>query len=378
MHAPARIKLLVGFALVLSCSGSDEEAKAPALVFETTGPAPQGGLVDFAVQSTDKDNPFGPAPRMVSGAIAIRYDDVSPSRIAGVALVDPLSPIGPLRLELTSRNARGEIVTFSSAADDPRAPLISLARAPLRLTPGNTEPNESIAAPRQSNLYKVAIPDEDQIFVLTFGTVGTALRTTSGPRLVGAVAPASGRFGDGLLFDTTFDSVAGSRVAAGLLRRGKGAGDAFIAIHASDLSGGPSEYNYTLKVALAKGTPFTMKEPAVADGPTAPLASVDVDGPVYAIDGAIDKADDADWVVFTPKRDGRVFVTATPVEAVGPLNVSIFGNDPGVANCTAFMAGGLGTTQAEVKATAGTTYCARVNSASRLAMAYQLVITPEL
>ena len=117
--------------------------------------------------------------------------------------------------------------------------------------------------------------------------MGEALRHDSGPRLVGAVAPASGKFGDGLLFETTFSRAAGSRVAAGLLRRGKGAGDAYFAVHASDLSGGPSEYNYSLKVVLTKGVLFSMKEPAVPDGVELPLASVDIDGPAYAIYGAL-------------------------------------------------------------------------------------------
>jgi hypothetical protein len=373
----------VALACACACSASDDRGSGAALAFERTAPgevsAPRGGLVDFAVRSVDADNPFGSAPPFVaSGAIAIRFTEIAPARLTGTALVDPLAPLGPLRLELLARNARGELVSYASASDDPLAPVVTPARDSRRLTPGVAEPNEAIAAPRQSNLYAAAVPNDDQVFVLTFANVGSALRTISGTRLVGAAAPTSGKFAHGHLFETTFEGALGSRVAAGLLRRGKDAGDAWFAIHASDLSGGATNYTYSVKLALAKPMLFSAREPEVPDTAQSPLAVLELDGPAYAMDGAIERADDVDFVIFTPKKDGRVFVTATPIGASSPLEIAIFGNDPGVANCTAILPGGLGTTQAEVKATAGTPYCARVSSQGRVVTGYHLVVTPEL
>ena len=375
MPSPIRTALLLGVLLVSCKKSNDDAPRTASLKHEVGGFAPQGGLVDFAVANLDTANPFsGAAPVLLSGGIVIRYTEVSSARLTGIALVDPLAPIGPLRLELSAQNSRGEQVTFFSAPDDPMAPLISLASSPLRLAPDIAAPNEAIAAPRQVNLYKVAVPAENQIVLLSFGTVGASLRTTSGSRLVGAMAPTSGKFAEGMTFETTFDSLAGSSTGVGFAPL---AGEAYVAIYTSDLSGGPSEYNYSLRAAFANGTKFSMAEPKVPDAPATPLAAIELDGPAYAVDGAIDNRDDADYVLFTVKTPGRVFVQATPIGGGGPLNVSLFGNDPGTASCTAYVGGGLGTTQAELRAIADTTYCARVNSTTPLTMKYRLVVTPE-
>lgn len=347
-----------------------------ALKHQIGSVATQGGLIDFDIANLDKDNPFtGPAPMIVSGAVLVKYTEVSPERLAGVALVDARAPIGPLRLKMIAHNAKGEQVTFVSAVDDPNAPKINEERPAFVLTPGVVAPNEALAAPKQANLYKTTIPAEDQVFVLQFGTVGASLQTISGARLLGALAPSTGKFGEGRFFDTTFDSLAGSRVAVGLAHK---AGDAYFAVHSSDFSGGPNEYNYALKLSIAQGTKFSMKEPSPPDGPTAPLTSFEIDAPQFATDGAIDTPEDADYILFTPKKAGRVFVQATPVGTNGPLNVTVYGDDPGSSFCTSYMAGGLGTTQAEFKARADTTYCVRINSTSRLTMPYEIVMTPEL
>jgi hypothetical protein len=369
LHHHARVfGLFVGALVVSSCKESESARPPASLRFESAPPAARGGLIDFAVANLDKENPFnGPAPILVSGAIAVRYTEVSPSRVTGTALVDPTAPIGPLQLEIIATNPRGDLLRYSSAPDDPKAPLIALARAPLRLTPGNTAPDESISAPRHTNIYAVNVPEDDDVFVLTFATVGASLRTISGSRLVGAMAPASGKFGEGVTFDTTFDSIAGSRVAVGLARK---AGESYFAIHTSDFSGGPSEYNYSVRPAFAKGTKFSMKE---SDKPPELTGA-----PSFAIDGAIDYPGDSDFVLFSSEKGGRVVVQATPIGIGGPLNVSIYGTEAGTGDCTAFQAGGIGTGQVEAKTVPMARYCARINSTTPLKMQYQLVITPVL
>lgn len=337
----------------------------------------RGGLVDFIVTNQDKDNGFGSAPVFLSGGVAAKISEITPMRLAGTVLVDPLAPIGPLKLRFSAKNARGESLSYVAASEDPAAPKVTEAPATLQLTPGKVEGNEAIRAPHGSNLYKAAIPTENSVFFLSMATVGAQLKSTSGARLVGAMAPPSGRFGDGVTFETTYDNVAAGRAAVGLARS---AGDAFFAVYSSDLSGGPADYNYSIKLGVAKATLFNMKEPSPVDGPSNPVATIELleNSPAYAVDGAIDSRDDADYVIFTPAKAGRIFVAALPVESAVPLNVAVFGNDPGVANCSAFVAGGLGTKQAEIRATAGTPYCARVNTTTPMTTKYTLVISPEL
>lgn len=346
-----------------------------ALKYDLGGTATQGGLLDFALVNQDKENPFTTAPVLTSGAIAVRFTEVAPGRIAGTALVDPLAPLGGLRLGLAARNARGEQVGFATAADDPLAPVITDAPPVLALGGGQVNGNEAIAGPRQTNLYKASSPSDDSVFFLDMKTVGNALRTTSGTRLVGAVAPASGKFADGARIETTFNDLAGGRAAVGYV---KSAGDVFFAIHTNDFSGGPSEYNYSIRAAVQKASTFSLKEPTPPDSPAKLIAEVELAGPFVALDGAIDTIDDADYVLISYEKGGRVFVNATPVEGDGPLNVAIFGGDPGTANCTAYASGGLGIGQAEAVIPPGEAYCARINSTSSMTMKYRLVVSGEL
>lgn len=348
---------------------------AAPIKHDVGGTVPQGGVIDFALVNLDKDNLFTSAPVFVSGGVLAKITEMTPERITGSLLIDALAPAGPLRVRLSVKNAKGQDVSFASAGDDPLAPKVTPSNPILQLVPGKVEGNEAIRAPHGSNLYKSTVPGEDHVFVLSMGTVGGALKSTSGARLLGAFAPPTGRFGDGAPFDTTYDNAAGGRVAVGLART---AGDAYFGVHTSDLSGGPSEYNYSVKVAFAKATSFSMKEPSPSDAPGTPLATIDVDAPAFAVDGAIDTRGDADYVIFTPAKAGRIFVAAVPLNSGVPLNVAIFGNDPGTASCSAFMAGGLGTRQAEIKAVAGTPYCARVNTTTPMTTKYSLVVTPEL
>jgi hypothetical protein len=350
------------------------DVSAP-LKYEASATVTQGGLFDFAVTNVDKENPFGgEAPLFTFGASLVSLTDVSPTRIAGTALVDITAPIGGLRLGLRTRSASGELLGYGAAPEDPMSPKVTAAPPVLALAPGVTASGEALAAPRQTNLYQVAAAADEQIFFLSMKSVGSALRTSGGARLVGATAPASGRFSEGATFETSFATLGGGRVAVGLVPKG---GDVFFAIHTSDFSGGPAEYNYTLRAAVQNGTKFSTAEPVPPDSPSAPVAVVDIMGPLFSTDGTIDTAGDADYVIVTPATTGRLIVSAAPVESSARIDIAIFGDDPGESNCTAFVAGGLGTRQAEITATGGTAYCVRVTG-SAAKTRYRLVITPEL
>jgi len=301
---------------------------SPSLRYEASSTVARGGLVDFALTNVDTENPFGgEAPLFTSGAIAVAFTEVSATRIAGTALVDLLAPLGGLRLGLLARSVSGELLGFATAADDPMAPKVAPAPPVLALARGATAGTEAINAPRHTNLYKVNAPGDEHVLFVSMKSVGGALRTTSGARLVGAMAPASGKFGEGSPLDTTFGA---------------------------DRSAPASE------------------------SASVPFADIETDGPYFSTEAAIDTKDDADYVLVTAKNTGRVFVHALPIDSLGTLSIAIFGHDPGVSNCTAFVAGGLGTTQAEVTVTAGTTYCVRVGSTSQTTVPYRLVVTPEL
>jgi hypothetical protein len=270
------------------------------LKYEIGGTVPQGGLLDFVLTNLDKDNPFtGPAAIFESGGVAVRYTEVAAGRIAGTLLVDPLAPVGKLRLKLRARNPRGELLGFVASPDDPMAPAVTPAPQVLALTIGQVAGDEAIRAPRQTNVYRATVPGKDHVYFLNMKTVGGALRTTTGARLIGAIAPGSGKFGEGSTFDTSFNafSINGGRGAIGLVP--SQGGEIFFAIHTSDFSGGASEYGYTLQYEAQPGTAFSMKEPAAPDSPKTPLASIEMDtAPFFATDGAIDTPGDADYVLF--------------------------------------------------------------------------------
>ena len=135
-------------------------------------------------------------------------------------------------------------------------------------------------------------------------------------------------------------------------------GDGYVAVLASDLSGSMAHtYSVTAKAGTAAQM-SNLKEPAMGDShPASPVATIaSLDKAYYGQDGAIDVANEDDYIKFTVKSAGKVYVQVSA--AAGP-NIGVGLRD---ATCAAVIMSTqysrLGAMGFELDAKAGDTHSA--------------------
>jgi hypothetical protein len=316
----------------------------------------QGGVVDWNVRNIDRDNPLGAVVR-VRGLFVSSLS----ARIVGYGLVDALAQPGPLALHVQS-DVAGQKLGYVLEPSGSSVPQIT-ARTATVLTLGMALSGEKLNTGKQSNLYKLTTSSDAQVLSLTFAVEGGLL---SSP-ILGAVAPANGRFTDGQLFYVSTNFA--THTALAYLRN---RGDSYAAVLTTSLSGGGM---YAVTARAADATLLSLKEPATPDTPASPLTEVALSGPRLAEDGALDGIVDVDHLRIKPSKTGRLFVQAvTPGQSLSPstVSVAILGGD-----CTTPLAA-LRPVQQEAAVTAGQTYCAVISSPTGYVGPYQFLATQEL
>lgn len=320
----------------------------------------QGGVVDWNIRNLDRDNPLGSVVRIDGGVRGLVVSSLS-GRMVGYGLVDALTPPGPISLHATSEVA-GQKLGYALEPSGPSVPQVT-ARTATPLGLGVTRTGEKLFAGKQSNLYKLTLGGDAQLVSLTFAVEGGLL---SSP-LLGATAPASGRFADGQLFYVSTNLLTQTALAYVPSR-----GDAYAAVLTTQLSGGGT-YSVTARAATA--IEVSLLEPGTKDSPTSPLLDLVLDGPRLGQRGAIDGVVDVDYLRIRPAKTGRLYVQAvTPGQGLSPSTVSV-----------AILAGDCVTPLAalrpvaqEAAVTAGQSYCAVVSSPTGYVGPYQLIATQEL
>lgn len=323
----------------------------------------QGGVVDWNVRSIDRDSPLGSSVRSGGGVRGLVWSSLG-GRVVGYGLVDALMKVGPLSLRLvhdTPSSSLGYVLDPSS----PAVPQVT-ARSPVVLTPGKVQSGEKLLTGKQSNLYKLTTTADAQLLMLSFAVEGGLLSSV----LLGATAPATGRFGEGQLFYASTNLLS-QTVLSYLPQKG----DAYAAVLTMSLSGGGT-YNVTAK--LADVTTLNLQEPATPDSAAMPLVDVMLDGAKLGQRGALDSAVDVDYLRFKVAKSGRLYVqVVTPGQGLSPatLAVAIVGSD-----CAAPLSPvvPLRPVQQEAAVSAGQSYCAVVASPTGYVGPYQLLATQEL
>lgn len=335
---------------------------APMMFEAPTEKSVQGGLTQVSLLNRDyKDNPFTASSLAVAeGPRLINLQASGAARYAWVGLIDALAPVGPLSVSLTSRNPIGQKMTFRTAADDENAPRV-LARPPVALSPDGAQRGEKLPRAFATNLYQVNAPEAGHVLMLSFERVGVGLLLDN---LISVVAPGSGRFADGQY--VSFPSVNETMVTA--LAWLPEAGPSYVAVFAGSLGGGADLYSYDVsaKTAAAARLDLTERQP---DSAAAPLATVALDGPVYADSGAIEPAADVDYIRFKPGRSGRVHAQATGTQAYA-LKIGFLQSD-----CVTALTTSRGF-QHEAEVEDGKEYCLRLSAAA--STPYRLILTPAL
>lgn len=339
---------------------------APSLAADasgTTAMVQQGGLLDFSLTNLDRDNPFAGTARLTSGARAL-YATALGGRLVGYGLVDALAPAGALALRagFEKNGATTAYVADPSAAAAPQVQ----ARAAKVLMLGTATTGETLAAARQTNLYKLTTTADAQVAVLSFATSGGLTTNT----VSGAAAPASGKWSDGQFFYAS--SNAALQTALVWL---PSKGDQYLTVLAASL-GGAADYGYAVTARAAAAKAFTTKESLLmADTPAMPLATVTVDSPQRSADGALDGPADQDFIRFQVQKAGRVYVQAVaPAQGLGAPALTV-----------ALMLGDCVTplspprpVQQEAAVVEATSYCAVLSSPSSYSGPYQLLLAQDL
>jgi len=320
----------------------------------------QGGVVDWNVRSLDRDNPLGSMVRIDGGVRGLVVSALS-GRIVGYGVVDALAAVGPLGLHATSEVA-GQKLGYALDPSGPAVPQVT-ARAATSLVLGMAQTGERLFTGKQSNLYKLTTTADAQLVSLTFSVEGGLL---SSP-LLGATAPASGRFADGQLFYVSTNLLTQTALVYVPMK-----GDSYAAVLTTSLSGGGT---YSVTARAASVMTLSLKEPATPDSPTAPLLDVSLDGPRLGQAGAIDGVVDVDYVRLKAAKTGRLYVQAvSPGQGLSPstVSVAILG-----ADCVTPLAP-LRPVQQETAVTAGQSYCAVVSSPTGYVGPYQFLASQEL
>lgn len=346
---------------------------------------PQGGLVRTVLRNLDyRDNPFDlTQTRPISGLSTIRGLLAPPTPIVNgttygsLFLVDALAPVGGLGVGLSTQTPLGQGVAFASDPKDTSAPMVQ-KRDPVTLTLGAGVTNQGFLGNEQTTLYKLTTPADNYVATVNVNTMGASLLggVVAAPRIAGALAPTTGRFAEGLPFDTSPTVMAGAlKERNGVLYLPK-AGDYYFALYTDSLLGSTDHsYDYSILAKAAFGTNVTLKE-TTADTAAAPLATITLDKPYYGTDGAIDTDGETDYIKFTPSKTGRVMVSVANGTGA-TVGVGLYAMD-----CTTVVAAGTGVRSApgasamEASVTMGSTYCARVTGSVR--STYQFVVTQDL
>ena len=339
---------------------------APSLLADangTTAKVTQGGLLDFSLLNLDRDTPFAGTARLSSGARAL-YTSALGGRLSGYGLVDALAPAGGLALR-AAFDKGGATVTFIASPGAPATPQVETRAAKL-LTLGTATTGETLAAPRQTNLYKLSTSADAQVAVLSFATtLGLSTNTVAG-----AAAPASGKWNDGQFYYCSAN-MAAQTALVWLPNKG----DQYLTVLAASL-GGAADYGYGITARAAAAKTFTTKEAAMmADTPASPLATVMVDSPQRSSDGALDSPADVDYIRFQVAKAGRIYVQAVaPGQGLGTpaITVALLQSD-----CVTPLAPPR-PVQQEAAVMDGVSYCAVLASPSSYAGSYQLILAQDL
>jgi hypothetical protein len=332
----------------------------------------QGGMVTVRAKNLDyRDNPFTPGTSyetyLSSGAV--ETDGVLNSTSAvvheSIGLVDALaSTTAGLAVGVSTRNVLGNVVRYVSDPADMSAPR-PVGRTPVTLI--QATPLNSLAFPgdRTTGFFKVTTQADSQVAWLSFTGLGASLTGAFAPRLVGRAAPASGRWSDGV----PFDSSTGTGQRNGLVLLPK-AGNSFFVVHPDDVRGG-TMYTYSLTAKTTAAAMLSGKEPAIPDTATTPIADLPtLDKPYYVLDGRIDRVNDTDYYKFKAAKTGRIFAQ---VNSTDVLEIEMGLTDSTCGTATAQLT--VTALGAELAATAGTTYCITVSGEQP--MGYQLIFSQD-
>ena len=348
---------------------------------------PQGGLTTVRIRNLDyRDNLFdamntrallgvssvvGLVPPASANAL------VDATTFAGLVLVDALPPVGGLQLGLTSQTPLGQSLNFISDPADAKAPQIT-ARTPIALNDKSDSTNQSIPGPSQTTLYKFSTPADNYIVLTRLHTLGSALRfgAVPPPRVIGQTAPTSGRFAEGMAFDTSrsIDTM-GLLVAHNFLTYVPKGGDVYFAVYTDNLTGS-ANHSYTILPKRVVGNAFSVKEPTTQDTPANPLLkNLTIDKSFYAADGMIEDASDADYITLKPATMGTLYFSAT-TNTGGQLSVQLLD-----MNCTApvgvnGMRTANGAASQEETVSPAITYCLKVSGQAKTP--YTLIVTQDI
>lgn len=358
---------------VLTAKGSF--AIAPSLSANATGNSlitRPGGPLQYALTNLDTANPFT-GPVQLGGARQLS-GSFTQTGAAGVALADALTPAGPLPITLTQGPVRAPLVYAADPAD-PNLPAVT-ALTPVELQQNVSVGLQGLVGTWPSNLYHLTTAANDQVALLVLFNASGGLASTG---LYGATAPATGSFSAGQFVAS---SVSGRYVSVLLYL--PSAGSQYVTLFPRSFTGDLSQ-SYSITATLGGGRGFSAREPAIADGPSRPLAQVVLDKPAFATDGAFDTASDQDFIVVQTPKAGHLYAYAT-TPGLGSDAVA-FNAPPPLINlldstCTTPQVTAQAVQQ-EIPVTAGTSYCVRVEPRSALGAAsvptsYLLVLSQEL
>lgn len=344
----------------------------------------QGGMVDVQFRNSDyRLNPFDlqyvrpqvgisalfglamPAPPVV----------IDSTMYGSAVLVDALAPVGGLQVQLASRSPLGQSIQYISDPKDPAAPQI-VARTPIVINFAMGLDNNTIAGNKQTTLYKMTSTADNYVAHVNLNTLGVPLRggLVGAPRIVGAQAPSSGRFSEGLPFDTSPTVTVGTIDARNSLIYLPKAGDHFFALYTDNLTGS-SAHSYKILVKVAAGAATDLKEPMTPDAPATPIATLTLDKPYYSVNAAIDGATDADYVQIKASKSGRGYVAVSTSSGIR-VTTGIYARDCATLAGSVAARTGQGAASYEAALVAGSTYCVKVTASAKTA--YQLVVSQDL
>jgi hypothetical protein len=250
------------------------------------------------------------------------------------------------------------------------------ARTPIALNAGAGVTNQAIGAANSTALYKYTSPADNYVATLSLSGLGAGLLPVlaAPPRIIGNLAPTTGRFAEGYPIDSS-PTVAGAMLTArnSTLYLPK-AGDYYIALYTDNLTGSPA-HSYTLTLKAAAATKVSLVEPPTPDSAASPVASISVNTPFYAVDGAIDFVGDVDYVRFQPGSSGRIYAAAATATNSN-IAVGLYAMDCITPLGIAASRTAQGASSQEEAVTMGNVYCARVSGPDLTA--YQLTISQDL
>lgn len=348
---------------------------------------PQGGLTTVRIRNLDyRDNLFDPMSTRgllgvssVVGLVAPATANamVDPTTFGGLVLVDALPPVGGLQVGLSSLTPLGQPLSYLSDPADAKAPQVTL-RTPVGLNDKSDSTNQSIAGPSQTALYKFSTPADNYVVLTRLHTLGSALRfgAVQPPHVIGQTAPTTGRFAEGMAFDTSrsIDGM-GLLVAHNFLTYVPKGGDVYFAVYSDNLTGG-ANHTYTILPKRTVGAAVSVKEPTAFDTPANPLLkNLTIDKAYYATDGMIEDAADFDYITFKPATMGTVYFAASAGNG-GQLSVQLLD-----AACTApvgvnGMRMAYGAAGQEESVSPAITYCLKVGGQAKTP--YTLMITQDI